>query len=96
MLRQEMEYHTRSKLSFAACAHKAKTTECKKKRLYIYQRAAPSLSFCSAWPWIKLVQFSKFAKMSHALGPHTGLDIFRFALYVPSENLKMYETNHKS
>ena len=34
--------------------------ESKQRRLYIYQRAAPSLSLCSAWSWIKLVQFSKY------------------------------------
>ena len=35
-------------------------TESKQRRLYLYQRAAPSLSLCSAQPWIKLVQFSKY------------------------------------
>ena len=28
------------------------THESKQRRLYIYQRAAPSLSLCSAWPWL--------------------------------------------
>ena len=31
--------------------------ESKKRQVYIYQRAAQSLFLCSAWPWIKLVQF---------------------------------------
>ena len=37
-LRQEMEYHACGKESVAAFAHKAKTTESKQRRLYLYQR----------------------------------------------------------
>ena len=36
-LRQEMEYHAHGKESVAACAHKAKTTESKQRRLYLYK-----------------------------------------------------------
>ena len=59
-LRQEMVYHAHDKESVAACVHTAKMTESKQRRLYVYQRAAPSLSLSSAWPWIKLVQLSKY------------------------------------
>ena len=59
-LTQEMEYHAHGKESVAACVQKNKTTESKQRRLYLYQRAVPSLSLCSAWPWIKRVQYSKY------------------------------------
>ena len=36
--------------------------ETKQRRLYIYHRAAPSLSLCTARPWIKPVQFSHLNK----------------------------------